>query len=125
MMFLFIQIWYWAFIIWVAVIIADFIRAILWQKKIKRQQIRMDFRHAEMLEAWTKLEIAIKNSKIDTAEMHSMKRHIRTLLDRLDEVEVKLDDQLEQYKTVEQSPTFEHDMVLDGYKSILEDDENE
>lgn len=77
----FISFWI-LFFIGVAVSIADFIRAILWQRQVKKQQVKADFMHVDMLEAWAKLEIALKNDLVAT---NSVKRWMRESIKQMDD----------------------------------------
>lgn len=85
--------------VWVLISIADFVRAIIWQHKIKKHNLRADFRHAESLEAWAKVEAALKNAQISIVEFNSIKRWLRANMDQMNKLSDKLDEANKMAKT--------------------------
>lgn len=74
------------FVVFLIVTIADFIRALLWQRQVKKK-------HIEQLESQAKLSDSLNNLNISPADILSIKRHIRMLLHRLDEKEKKIEEE--------------------------------
>lgn len=89
------------------------------QKKKQHRELLAAKDH--LVDTYSKLIVALNNSKIDLDEFNSMKRRISALLDALDQHSALIEQHTEQFKAVA-SPSF---IITDGLDVDIEEVKND